>query len=198
LTTLLLIDDHPLFCDGFEAMARTLRGDWTILVSHSAASALERLSPRALVDLVLIDISLPDSDGFALAAEIGQRWPSLPRALISGREDIAARVRARSAGASGFIAKAARPETIVEMVQAVLDGGEAFDLPSGAKAPRLTPRQARLLELLGEGHGNKEICHRLNLAERTVRAHLTDLFQLLGAHNRAQAVLRARELGLIG
>ncbi len=179
-------------------MARALRSDWTIQISHSAASALDRLGAPGSVDLVLIDISLPDRDGFALAAEIGQRWPALPRVLISGREDIAARVRARSAGASGFIAKAAGPETIVAMIQAVLDGGEAFDLPAGAKAPRLTPRQARLLELLGEGHGNKEICHRLNIAERTVRAHLTELFQLLGAHNRAQAVLRARELGLIG
>jgi DNA-binding NarL/FixJ family response regulator len=63
--------------------------------------------------------------------------------------------------------------------------------------PALSRRQAEILELLSAGHGNKEIRHRLGIAERTVRAHLTDLFQLLDAHSRMQAVIRARELGLI-
>jgi DNA-binding NarL/FixJ family response regulator len=61
----------------------------------------------------------------------------------------------------------------------------------------LTARQIEVLMLLADGHSNKEIRHRLNIAERTVRAHLTELFQLLGAHSRMQALLRARELGLI-
>ena len=59
--------------------------------------------------------------------------------------------------------------------------------------PSLTPRQAEILDLLAEGHGNKEIRHRLGIAERTVRAHLTELFQLLDAHSRTQALIRARE-----
>ena len=63
--------------------------------------------------------------------------------------------------------------------------------------PVLTGRQTELLMLLAEGHGNKEMRHRMNIAERTVRAHLTELFHLLGAHSRMQAVVRARELGLI-
>ena len=54
-----------------------------------------------------------------------------------------------------------------------------------------------MLGLLAEGHGNKEMRYRLNIAERTVRAHMTELFQLLGAHSRTQAMIRARELGLI-
>jgi DNA-binding NarL/FixJ family response regulator len=64
--------------------------------------------------------------------------------------------------------------------------------------PALTARQAEILDLLAEGHGNKEIRYRLGIAERTVRAHLTELFQLLGVHGRMPAVIRARELGLIG
>ena len=67
-----------------------------------------------------------------------------------------------------------------------------------AALPELTPRQADVLKLLTEGHGNKEIRHRLGIAERTVRAHLTDLFELLGVHSRTQAIIRARELGMIG
>jgi len=63
--------------------------------------------------------------------------------------------------------------------------------------PVLTARQAEVLALLAEGDANKEIRHRLSIAERTVRAHLTELFQLLGASSRMQAVIRGRKLGLI-
>jgi DNA-binding NarL/FixJ family response regulator len=107
-------------------------------------------------------------------------------------------VRARAAGAAGFIAKTNLPETIIGMVEIVLQGGVAF----GACArpgtiPVITPRQAEVLALLAEGHANKEIRHRLGIAERTVRAHLTELFHLLGANSRMQAVIRGREFGLI-
>ena len=78
-----------------------------------------------------------------------------------------------------------------------LAGGTAFADNRAANLPTLTPRQAEILSLLAEGHGNKEIRHRLGIAERTVRAHLTELFQVLGAHSRMQALIRAREFGLI-
>jgi DNA-binding NarL/FixJ family response regulator len=108
------------------------------------------------------------------------------------------RIRAQAAGARAFITKTARPDTIAETIDAVLKGDVVFRAGEGARdLPVLTARQFEVLTLLAAGHGNKEIRHRLNIAERTVRAHLTELFQLLGAHSRMQAVIRARELGLI-
>ena len=83
------------------------------------------------------------------------------------------------------------------MIDSVLRGDKIFNTGDPGNLPALTPRQIELLMLLAEGHGNKEIRHRLNIAERTVRAHLTELFQLLGAHSRMQALIRARELGLV-
>ena len=80
----------------------------------------------------------------------------------------------------------------------MLQGGSAFSAAErDASLPILTTRQAEILALLAEGHANKEIRYRLGIAERTVRAHLTELFQLLGANSRMQAVIRGRELGLI-
>jgi DNA-binding NarL/FixJ family response regulator len=94
--------------------------------------------------------------------------------------------------------KTAAPETIVGTIDTVLNGGTVFDAGAGnGELPVLSERQTEVLMLLAAGHGNKEIRHRLNIAERTVRAHLTELFQVLGAHSRMQAVIRARELGLI-
>ena len=88
---------------------------------------------------------------------------------------------------------------MVEVIDAVLSGRTMFATdPLAHPFPALTPRQAEVLMLLTEGHGNKEIRHRLDIAERTVRAHMTDLFELLGVHSRTQAIIRARELGLVG
>ncbi|MDB5670710.1 MAG: two component transcriptional regulator, LuxR family, partial [Alphaproteobacteria bacterium] len=102
-------------------------------------------------------------------------------------------------GVRGFIAKTMPPEAIARSIDQVHAGGTSFDevRASRTELPGLTARQAEILELLAEGHGNKEIRHRLGIAERTVRAHLTELFQLLDAHSRMQALIRAREMGLI-
>ncbi len=195
--TILLVDDHPLFSDGFGAMVRGLRPDWTLHAAGSAPQALDALT-RLSPDLAIIDVGLPGDDGFSLLAAIAGLLPSLPSVLISGRDDAGVRVRARASGASGFIAKTATPQAILGMIDTVLGGGTAFSgcAPTAAM-PVLSVRQAEVLDLLAEGHANKEIRHRLAIAERTVRAHLTELFHLLGASSRMQAVIRARELGLI-
>ncbi len=176
-------------------MARALRPDWTLHAAATAADALRQLHALQ-VHLALIDVGLPGDDGFSLLRSMADHWPGLPAVLISGRDDAAMRVRARASGAAGFIAKTASPEAIVGMLDTVLQGGLAFD-EAAAGMPVLTTRQAEVLELLAEGCSNKEMRHRLGIAERTVRAHLTELFQLLGANSRMQAVIRGRELGLI-
>ena len=194
---ILIVEDHPLFVEGFGHMARALRPEWVLHGAGSAAQALHCLEILA-PDVAIIDVGLPDTDGFALAARLAEARPDLPVILISGRDDAAVRVRARASLAHGFIAKSASPESIVGQIDEVLRGGIAFGGEAdGRVLPVLTTRQAEVLALLAEGHANKEIRYRLGIAERTVRAHLTELFQALGANSRMQAVIRARELGLI-
>ena len=193
----LIVDDHPLFSGGFVHMARALRPDWALRCAANAAQALDVLH-TAPQDVAIIDIGLPGEDGFSLTRALRAGWPDLPVLLMSGREDAAVRVRARAAGAAGFIAKTTLPEAIIGMVETVLQGGLAFGVGERTREmPVITRRQAEVLTLLAEGHANKEIRHRLGIAERTVRAHLTELFALLGANSRMQAVIRGRELGLI-
>jgi DNA-binding NarL/FixJ family response regulator len=191
---LLLIDDHPLFRQGFAAMVEETRPEWQC-VAVSCGEDAETAARRESFDIALIDLQLPGADGFQTLARIADAAPLLPCAIVSGREDAAARERARAAGAKGYIAKASEPEAMIARIEAIAAGGEGWDTGEG-KAPALTERQRQVLALLCEGHGNKEIRHRLGIAERTVRAHLTELFGALGAHSRVQAVLRARTLGL--
>jgi DNA-binding NarL/FixJ family response regulator len=196
MVTALLVDDHPLFRDGFASMLKHHRPDWTLTTANSAAEALAALDERE-PDVAIIDILLPDVDGFDAARAIAQRAPLVSRVMISGREDGAARLRSRDCGASGFISKAWSPERILEMLEQVLAGGVAFETEAaGGKA--ITSRQLEVLTLLADGHSNKAIERRMNIAPRTVRAHLTEIFHLLEVDGRVQAILKARQLGLIG
>ena len=193
---LLLIDDHPLFVDGFATMIAAARPDWRFAAAHSSAAGCAALADG--VDLVLVDLELPDCDGFATVAAIAARDPLVPRIVISGRADAAARMRARGAGASGFIVKSLPPATMLAVIDDVVAGRCGFGGEvAAATLPTLSPRQLDVLTLLAEGHANKEIRYRLDIAERTVRAHLTDLFAALGVSTRVNAILRAREIGLI-
>ncbi|MBS0332416.1 MAG: response regulator transcription factor [Proteobacteria bacterium] len=199
MTTALLVDDHPLFRDGFAAMMRSHRPDWALATASSAAEALAVLARGPAPDLAIIDILLPDADGFSAARAIGACAPLVSRVMISGREDSAARVRSRDCGASGFISKAWTPERILEMLETVLAGGVAFDTPQSAHAAQaMTARQLEVLSFLADGCSNKVIERKMNIAPRTVRAHLTEIFHLLEVDGRVQAILKARQLGLIG
>lgn len=194
----LLVEDHPLFRDGFAAMLKHHRPDWSLATAGTAGEALEMLAD-CQPDLAIIDIQLPDTDGFEAARAIAARAPLTPRLMISGREDDAARLRSRDCGASGFISKGWASERIIAMIEQVLAGGVAFDPPdSAASGAALTVRQLEVLSLLADGHSNKAIERRMNIAPRTVRAHLTEIFHLLEADGRVQAILKARLMGLIG
>ena len=194
---LLIVDDHPLFVEGFAAMVQQSRPEWRLAVAASGAAAIRILGERQ-PDLVIIDVLLPDCDGFELLQRLAARWPALPAMLVSGRDQVAMRQRARASSARGFVPKTTPAPDFIHRLETVLAGGTAFEEVGHPDAvPTLTNRQAEILDLLAQGHGNKEIRYRLGIAERTVRAHLTDLFNLLGVHGRMPAVIRARELGLI-
>lgn len=173
------------------------RPDWCVDAAGSGDEGAARIAAD-IPDLIILDVFLPDHDGFDLVQRFQSRWPTLPVILVSGRDHIAMRTRAQVSGARGFLSKTTAVDEFIARIDAVLSGGTAFEgQDASGDVPVLTPRQAEILHLLAQGHGNKEVRYRLGIAERTVRAHLTELFTLLGVHGRMPAVIRARELGLI-
>ena len=197
---LLLIDDHPLFLEGFAVKLEQSRPKWGLRCVTTSAAGQASLAADPTIDMALIDLQLPDCDGFETLKLLAAISPIVPRIIVSGREDLAALRRARQSGASGFIFKSSQPDTMIRVIEAVAEGQSGFahlaDVQSSSE-PALSPRQIEVLNLLGEGCSNKEMRYRLGIAERTVRAHLTELFQLLGVHSRIQAILSARAIGLI-
>jgi len=204
----LLVDDHPLFHEGLASAFSRLAPELSIVSADSVEAGLELLRESPAIELALIDLVLPNSDGLSALALYAGEFPHVPRLLISGKDDPAVVRKARDAGASGFLHKSLPLDRLIAALRRVLEGHAFFEgsepeaqSPSaGTQDPRaeLTLRQLEVLQLLGEGRSNKEISAALAIADRTVRAHLTELFRTLGVSSRTQAILTAQRLGLLG
>lgn len=209
MPAILLVDDHPLFHEGLASALARLAPELQIVSAASAEEGLAVLSREPSIDLALIDLILPDDDGLDVLRTYAAAHPQVPRVLISGRDDATVIRGAREAGASGFLSKSLPAGRLIKALRDLLAGDECFLTPSlvAADGPEtqkrstpelgLTIRQLEVLSLLGEGKPNKEIANVLGIAERTARAHITELFHVLGVSSRTQAVIRAQRLGLL-
>ena len=162
------------------------------------------------IDLVLLDIHMPGTNGFSGLVFLRGQNPGIPVVVVSGSEEPHVMKRAIDYGASGFIPKSAPLETISDAIKAVLEGEEWLpqevadnlgdvseeDQKFAAALAALTPQQFRVLTMLTEGLLNKQIAYELNVSEATIKAHVTAILRKLGVHSRTQAVIAAQRLGV--
>jgi DNA-binding NarL/FixJ family response regulator len=207
----LIVDDHPLVCSALEDMLRTAFEPCELLQAHSAAEALETVRQIEDLDLVLLDLKLPDVDGFQGLIQLRKEAPKIPILVLSGLEDSRLADLARSYGALGYVTKKSSAGEIVTAVRDVLAGRTAFSAAAVPCAPEdlqefdqvarvigtLTPQQATVLRLLGEGLLNKQIAYELSISESTVKAHVSAILKKLEVSSRMQAVLMAQR-GALG
>jgi DNA-binding NarL/FixJ family response regulator len=203
---ILIVDDHPLFRAGFHAVLQQSSLDAGVLSVSSVPEALQILEQDPDVGLVLLDIHLRGDDGFSALKVIGNRFPTTACIMISGDEQESITTRAISAGASGFIPKSFTAEDMIDAIRKVL-AGEIFTTvaQSAPLSPQVNPhigssltlRQLEVISMLGRGFSNKEIARELDVAERTVKAHVSAVFEALNVKNRTQAVLAAQSKGYL-
>jgi DNA-binding NarL/FixJ family response regulator len=199
---ILVVDDHVLIREALRGLFKELRPEATVLEAPDAARTMELLAEQPDIALVLLDLSLPDRDGLALLAEVRGRHPGIPVVVLSGFADRANVVRALDHGALGFIPKSAGREVMISALSLVFSGGVYIPpeiLPVRPKASPadlgLTERQVDVLALMMQGKSNKAICRRLDLAEPTVKNHVTAILKVLGVSNRTEAVLAVSARG---
>ena len=199
---ILIVDDHPLFRAGFHAVLENSSLGATILSVARVAEALDLLRRDSDIALVLLDVHLGSEDGFRALSVIGERHPTTACVMISGDEQDGIASRALKGGASGFIPKSFTAQQMLTAIQRILRG-DLF-VPEKTSAARaqpaagtLTLRQMEVIEMLGQGLSNKEIARHLQVAERTVKAHVTAVFEALNVKNRTQAVIAAQRLGYL-
>ncbi|MCC5811423.1 MAG: response regulator transcription factor [Ectothiorhodospiraceae bacterium] len=197
-----IVDDHGLFREGMRYVLEGLGGEVQVLEAASGVEALQMLEQHPDMAVLLLDLKLRGEHGFTLLQTLKERDAGLPVIVMSASEDRADIERVLHAGARGFIPKNSSAVLAVNAIQLVLAGGVYLPpdmlapASGGGEVARLTPRQRDVLALLAEGRSNKQIADRLQLAEPTVKMHVTAVIRALGARNRTEAVTRALQVGL--
>jgi len=215
---ILVVDDHVLIREALRGVLKELKGDATVLEASTCSQAMQIIAEHPDLDLILLDLNLPDRDGFSALAELGERYPAISVVVLSAQQDRASVVKALDLGELGFIPKSGQREVMVSALQLVFAGGIyippeilARDEPvvrqPDEKQPTvsrpkvspadlgLTERQVEVLSLMMQGKPNKAICRVLNLAEPTVKNHVTAILKALEVSNRTEAVIAVGELG---
>jgi DNA-binding NarL/FixJ family response regulator len=215
MQTCLIADDHALVR---EALAGTVRLGWpgvSILEAGDFPTAWALAAHRP--DFILADLVMPGASPLAGVAGLVAAAPSVPLLVVTGTQDDTLLVDLLDMGVSGFAPKTANgaiieaairlilaggrylPQRIAEIAAARLADGSAplVEEPGMAVAERLTERQLDVLRLVARGQSNKEIGRALDLAPSTVKTHITHVLLVLGAANRTDASIKARQLNLI-
>lgn len=204
---ILIVDDHALFREGLCHILRELEKQITILEAHDHDQALKHISTNPDIDMVLLDLELPGKDGFMTLRRITQQYSALPVVILSASKQHSDIQQALNSGAMGYITKDTTSVIMLSAIQLVLSGGiyipknitQLNHKTSFNKAKNiygLTPRKIEVLTLLIGGHSNKYIAQELQLAEATIKVHITSILKALGVSNRTQAAMKAKKLGL--
>jgi len=218
---ILVVDDHALIRTALRGVLGDLHRDVTVLEASDCRGAFDLIEAQPDLDLVLLDLNLPGIHGLAALEELRTRHPALPVVVLSSANDRASVTQALDQGAMGYIPKLSSNEVLISALRLVLSGGiyippeilarwespAAADRQAAAASGRppqrtaaefgLSERQAQVLRLLLEGKSNKLIGRELDLAESTVKNHVSLILKALNVTSRTQAVIAAARMGLV-
>jgi DNA-binding NarL/FixJ family response regulator len=213
---ILIVDDHALIRDALQGVLKRLQRGVTVLEAADSQQAFDLIARNPDINLILLDLTLPGRDGLSVLTELRERYPAISVVVLSALQDHANVKKVLELGASGFIPKAARREVMLGALRLVFDGSvyvppeilvpegfaEAPPSPQPESPPIVAPgdiglseRQQHVLALMMQGKSNKIICRELNLAEPTVKNHVTAILRALKVSNRTEAVITVRDLG---
>jgi len=217
----LVVDDHELIREAMRAALAELDAEAAILEASDGREAMRLIEENADLDLILLDLTLPDRDGFSLLSDLRESHPAISVVVMSARQDHDSVMKALNQGALGFIPKSATRKVILGAVQLVTSGGVYIPpqaLSAHQEAPSatasaggrtesgrsqaspadlgLTERQTDVLTLIMQGKSNKAICRVLDLSEPTVKSHVSAILRALKVSNRTEIVVAVNALKL--
>jgi DNA-binding NarL/FixJ family response regulator len=204
----LVIDDHVLIRQAMRGVLKKVTRDAVTLEAPNSIEAMRILATNPGIDFILLDLTLPDRDGFSVFSELRERYPAIGIVILSAAQD-AVRVRkALELGARGFIPKSATGDVILNALRLILSGGiyvppeilssgnlSAQQSRHSLASASLSDRHLEVLALLMQGKSNKTIGRMLDIAEPTVKNHVTAILRALNVTSRTEAVIEANKLG---
>jgi DNA-binding NarL/FixJ family response regulator len=207
VTSVLIADDHGVVREGLARLLPTADDIEVVGMACDGAEAVA-LYAEHRPDVVLMDLSMPDVDGTEATRRIVASNPDAAVVILTSFSDREQIIAALDAGAIGYLLKDAGPAELIDGVRAAARGESPLhpkaarelltdrDAPAAATEPDLTTREREILVLLAQGMPNKRIALDLGISEKTVKAHVTSIFNSLGVTDRTQAALWAREHGI--
>lgn len=217
----LVVDDHPLIHEALTTLLPRLDRAVSIVKAENAAQAREAVQSSDTLNLILLDLSLPDESGMTTLESLREMAPQIPVVILSAHEGRDVVTSCIEAGAMGFIPKTSKPEVLLSALQLVVQGGVYLPPTLLLQTPRppvgmpaapltardqpalrpqdigLTQRQGEVLSLLVQGKPTKLICRKLGIAEGTAKIHISAIFKALNVSNRTEAVFATSRLGLV-
>ena len=199
-----LVDDHAVIRAGLEQLLAGTDDIEVVATAENGAQALEVVR-RDRPDVVLMDLQMPEVDGVAATRAIMAEGLGTDVLVLTSFSDGERIVAALDAGAVGYLLKDADPEDVLSGIRAVSRGESPIHpkaartllgVRAGSTQVQLTARESEVLKLVKDGLANKQIARRLDISERTVKAHLTSAFSRIGVTDRTQAALWAQRNGL--
>lgn len=193
----LVVDDHAIVRRGLADLIRTA-DDLEVAGTAADGDEAVTLAAELCPDVVLMDLSMPGTDGVTATARILAARPEMNVLVLTSLGDHQSINGALEAGARGYLLKHSEPETILAAIREVCTGGSPLDPKAArvlldsrrtARVNPLTAREEQVLRMVADGLANKMIARRLGITERTVKAHLTSVYQRIGVADRTQAAL---------
>lgn len=199
---ILVVDDHFMVRLGLSASLNA-EPDLTVIAEAATGEAAIAACREHHPSLVIMDVRLPDMNGTEACAAITREFPDMAVLMLSthsGEEEV---WRALEAGARGYILKSAMREELLHAIREVHDGRRYLDhavsalLAERISRRALTTREREVLRMVAKGLGNKEIAQALNIAEVTVKVHVSHVLEKLGVKDRTQAATAALQRGIV-
>lgn len=211
---ILIADDHPLFR---EAITNVIEGEFPgceVLETDCLDGAMEIAAVNDSFDVILLDLDMPGMNGLNGLISLRNASPTIPVVIVSAEKNKQVVLQAITYGAVGFIAKSSPREQMGAALKTILDGNVylpsdiiRMDTRTSAQTESgnmksispellstLTRRQLLVLERMAKGESNKQIAYNLNIAETTVKTHVSAILRKLGVYNRIQAILSAGDI----
>ncbi len=212
MAAFLIVDDHPLFREALAGAVRLAVPAAEIFEAASIESARAALTARPDFDLMLLDLSMPGTAGVSGLAEMRAGFPRLPVLVVSSHEEPKIVREALAQGIAGYVPKSTAKQDLAAIIEDVLKGAvhvpqhlrAAIEADHGIEAEEallvrlrnLTPQELRVLLMLREGLQNKQIAYELNVAETTVKAHVSAILRKLKVYSRTKAVVEIAKIDM--
>ena len=198
-----IVEDNKTLREGFEILLNRTPGFQCVCTAGSVGEALKKI-PKAMPDVVLMDIQLPDATGVECTAKIKEVMPAVHIVIVTVYEDSERIFQALRAGACGYLLKRAQPGNIINAIQEAHEGGVPMTPEIARKVigqfrqkpatasqlDNLSDREREVLEFVMQGLGNKAIADRMSVTIAAVKWHLQHIYEKLHVHSRTEAALK--------